>query len=259
MKPLKLSLLIILVLVQFGCEMASPELDEKKSLDFSISKIFSEAVPADFHANLPSLTVHYQGTGITGFAHHYYNQKGQSLFDVGFSSEKDTTGYSIYRYGNDGKLQEKIEYNFRILDHPKQEFFYHYNDDGKLRQVTRDGVNFETYEYNAKGQVARIILGPLPRQEFYRFEYDSLGRISRQFYATLAMPEFPLRDWYYQYNETGQLTAKMLPITETEMGAMFEYRYDSEGRLSEEIENYPEYGFTPWLSKKLYYGKIQGF
>lgn len=218
-----------------------------------------QAVPADFHANLPSLTVHYQGTGITGFAHHYYNQKGQSLFDVGFSSEKDTTGYSIYRYGNDGKLQEKIEYNFRILDHPKQEFFYHYNDDGKLRQVTRDGVNFETYEYNAKGQVARIILGPLPRQEFYRFEYDSLGRISRQFYAALAMPEFPLRDWYYQYNVKGQLTAKMLPITETEMGVMFEYRYDSEGRLSEEIENYPEYGFTPWLSKKLYYGKIQGF
>jgi hypothetical protein len=89
--------------------------------------------------------------------------------------------------------------------------------------------------------------------EIYIFEYDSLGRVKRQLYKSQIDGDSPLRDWYYGYNSDGLLVSKSIPISNTEMGVMFEYRYDAQKRLIEEIEYYPEYGFSLWLRSTIHY------
>ncbi len=72
-------------------------------------------------------------------------------------------------------------------------------------------------------------------------------------YKSQLEGDSPLRDWYYGYNSDGLLVSKSIPISDTQKEVMFEYRYDSQKRLVEEIEYYPEYGFSFWLRSTIHY------
>jgi YD repeat-containing protein len=222
----------------------------------NLATILDKTVPAGFHSHLPVYKTYYQGTGLIGYSHHFYDELGKELLKIGMNKEKDTTGFTYFNYSESGILLEK-KVNYLENLYPWDIFKYHYDDSGKLLQVTRNGKNFELYEYNELGQVSKMTLGGnLELAEIYLFEYDSLGRIKRQLYKSQIEGDSPLRDWYYGYNSDGLLVTKSVPYSDTEMGVMFEYKYDEQKRLIEEIENYPEFGFTLWLRTTLHYDKL---
>jgi hypothetical protein len=252
----RIYLIITLSLISFSsCEL-SKITDEPISNETTsnLGAILENAVPLGFHPDLPSSKTYFQGNGVIGHSQHYYDSQGKELLTVGLNPEKDTTGISLFTHSEKGLLIEKRVHSLRNQAFPLEKFEYYYDESDILKQITRNGENFEKYEYNEMGLLEKVILGGnLQLAEIYIFEYDSLGRVKRQLYKSQIDGDSPLRDWYYVYNSDGLLASKSIPISNTEMGVMFEYRYDAQKRLIEEIEYYPEYGFSLWLRSTIHY------
>ncbi|WP_373521694.1 RHS repeat domain-containing protein [Aquiflexum sp.] len=247
---------IALLLILFSsCDIATitdaPLTNEET---FNLLTILEKSVPVGFHPDLPNSKTYFQGSGVIGYSYHYFDSLGKELVKVGLGPERDTTGFSFFTYSEKGLLIEKKVNILRNQAFPWEVFQYHYNDSDQLKQITRNGNNFELYEYNELGQVVKVNLGGnLQLAEIYIFEYDSMGRVKRQLYKSQIEGDSPLRDWYYEYNSDGLLVSKSIPISDTQKEVMFEYRYDAQNRLVEETEYYPEYGFSLCLRSIIHY------
>jgi hypothetical protein len=250
-----IQIIFLALIILSGCDFYPNVPDQLvDGTSYDLAAILERTVSAEFHPNLPSSKTYFQGNGVIGHSHHYYDSQSKELLAIGLNPEKDTTGISLFTYSEKGQLTEKSVHSLRNQAFPLEKFEYHYDKSDKLKQITKNGENFEKYEYNEKGQVEKVILGGnLQLAEIYIFEYDSLGRVKRQLYKSQIEGDSPLRDWYYGYNSDGLLVSKSIPISNTEMGMMFEYRYDAQKRLIEEIEYYPEYGFSLWLRNTIHY------
>ena len=113
----------------------------------------------------------------------------------------------------DGKLARKEE---REGPH-RTAFGYEYDADGRLTQVSRDGVIVERYLYNAKGQRTAALYPALGRA--CEFAYDAHGRLLRAgdvAYAwspkgSLARREIGGFRTLYHYGNNTRLDALILP------------------------------------------------
>ncbi|WP_026969785.1 hypothetical protein [Algoriphagus terrigena] len=248
----------LFLIISSSCSPGPEDEPLNQDPEIDISAILQKSVAPGQHPTLPSLTTFYQGSEVTGYSHHFYDIEGKPLLEIGFNAQKDTLGLMTFHLTDQGLLNSKAEYSFQNLTHPVTTLEYHYDNAGRLKQISRDGNNFELYEYNTAGQISKISLGSNPGL-FYLFEYDEKGRISRQVYVAEDQYDTPFRDWYFGYDEGGLLISKSVPVSNTERRPMFEYRYDTKKRLVEEIEYYPEHGFALWLWKTLQYDGLDGF
>ncbi|WP_373495005.1 hypothetical protein [Aquiflexum sp.] len=145
--------IVLLYILFSGCELVQSK-DEPLSNEATFNLgILEKAVPVGFHPNLPSYKTHFQGSRVIGYSYHFYDSLGKELVNVGLSVERDTTGFSFFTYSEKGLLIEKRVNILRNQAFPWEVFQYHYNDADQLKQITRNGNNFELYEYNELGQV----------------------------------------------------------------------------------------------------------
>ncbi len=148
---------------------------------------------------------------------------------------------------------QKVDKEYELTGTQK----YMYNPDKTLHQITREGGNHFQYKYNESGLVSEIILGPItPQYEAYFFFYDENDRITRQIWGVSDQKESPIRDWHYIYDESGKLLSKSIPVLSYDnLKPMFVYSYDNQDRMIEELELYPEYGFSLFFKTVYRYGK----
>lgn len=245
-KPL-FSLGIILSIM--SCEVVPDEQDFSETLTeplLTLNQLLLEAVPSE---HKPNRVTKFQLDTFLSHRDIYYDSQGKELFDVYLDESLDTTSIVFYVY-SDGLLQEKNSYPKGLTGYNLGKTFkYHYNPDGSLHQITRDGLNHFLYKYNDQGLVSEKILGPFTDQyEAYFFFYDDNSRITRQIWGVSDQQESPIRDWHYIYDESGKLISKSIPVSSIDnLEPMFVYSYDDQDRIIEEVELYPEYGFSPFF------------
>jgi hypothetical protein len=215
-----------------------------------------ETLPAISVAQLQRLAVNfdnkatrvkkYQLNSLLSTHDKYYDASGRELFDVYLkNSSLDTSSLVLYTYENDLLIKKEVfpfdgeKYIFGEV------FTYQYDGSKRLIQQDRGSTIYFKYEYNDQDQLEKITFGPqISQQEGYQFYYDEQGRIQRQVWMVFTQPNSTIRDWHYVYNDYEKLIAKSIPTAPAgELRPMFEYTYDSEGRLIKELERYPEYGF----------------
>jgi len=193
----------------------------------------------------------YQLNSLLSIHDKYYYASGRELFDVYLrNSSLDTSSLVLYTYENDLLIKKEVfpfdgeKYVFGEV------FTYQYDGSKRLIQQDRGSTIYFKYEYNDQDQLKKITFGPqISLQEGYRFYYDEQGRIQRQVWMVFTQPNSSIRNWHYVYNEDGKLITKSIPTSLAgELTPMFEYTYDSQGRLIKELERYPEYGFQEYFS-----------
>jgi len=139
--------------------------------------------------------------------------------------------YNFQRfYENDGK---KIDVMSGIEGHFDQYSRYIFDDLGRLSSYRRGtDSNYDLNEYLYESENSEIIVG----------EYYSQTGMTQPFY-----------NYKYDYNDKGLLVAKSLRIVSAEYRPAYEYYYNSEGKLIEEITNDLYFGTTPVEKKKYEY------
>ena len=209
----------------------------------TLNQLLPKAVPSEDH---PNRITKFQLDTFLGHRDIYYDSQDVELFNVYLNESLDTTGISLLVYSDNLLIERnyypKEESGYKLLNTSK----YHYNSDRTLHQITREGINYMLYRYNEKGLVSEIVLGPNVNQsEIYYFFYDESDRITRQIWGVSDQEESPIRDWHYIYDVSGKLVSKSIPVLSLDnLKPMFTYSYDNQDRLIEEIELYPEYGFS---------------
>ncbi|PZX51345.1 hypothetical protein [Algoriphagus chordae] len=237
------------ILLLASCEVGPKEedfLEAKIEPYYSLEQLLLKAVPSE---NKPNRVTHYQ---LESFINHndiYYDSEENELLNVYLNESLDTTSIVLFVY-SDGLLLEKNAYPKDDSGYELTETFkYHYNSDGSLHQITRNGGIHMLYNYNDEALVSEIIFGPNTNlSEGYYFYYDEAGRITRQIWGISDQLESPIRDWHYIYDESGKLISKSIPVSSHDnLEPMFVYSFDNQDRMTEELELYPEYGFSPYF------------
>ncbi|SFT88546.1 hypothetical protein SAMN04489724_2556 [Algoriphagus locisalis] len=246
LKPI-VSLGFILSIV--SCEVVPDEQDFSETLtepQLTLIQLLPKAVPSD---DQPNRVTEFQLDTFLGHRDIYYDSQGNELFNVYLDESLDTTSIVLYVYSDDLIIEKNIYPKFHTDYKLTVTLKYHYNPDGSLHQITRDGLNHFQYKYNDQGLVSEKILGPFTDQyEAYFFFYDENSRITRQIWGVSDQQESPIRDWHYIYDESGRLISKSIPVSSIDnLEPMFVYSYDDQDRMIEEVELYPEYGFSPYF------------
>jgi len=181
--------------------------------------------------------------------HRYYDEDLNTVLTVNLNHEKDTLGASIYFYDHLGRLEIKKSYGYNQGS---------FSWTGDLRST-----------FNAEGTIETVHLiladGSPPRFRL-RNVFDERGLLQVTAYSDEERYEYiyednlPVRknymigesiylEYIYRYNDQVQLQAKQTAMHGG--GDAFQYFYDEEGRLKEERENSPQWGYSI-LSRKTY-------
>lgn len=180
----------------------------------------------------------------------YYDAQGKILLKVQIGQEDDTTGVFLNEYLENGDLSRTAVYfpdstGFQ-LDHFLQRT---YDDQRKTVEVLleKNGVStqYERFGYDASARATYYRRGTDSAYSMHEYVYanDSSREISEELYLEKGMTE-PFYRYRYDYDSAGLLAAKSLQVVSTGYRPAFEYRYDQEGRLIEEIENDLYFGIT---------------
>lgn len=216
--------------------------------DISVGQLQKLAVNFDDKA---TRVEKYQLNSLLSTHDKYYDASGRELFDVYLRNQsRDTSSLVLYTYENDLLIKREV-FPFDSEKYVFGEVFtYQYDGLNRLIQQDRGSTIYFKYEYNDQDRLNKITFGPqISQQEGYQFYYDDQGRIQRQVWMVFTQPNSPIRDWHYVYDEDGKLRAKSIPTSpDGDFTPMFEYTYDSQGRLVKELERYPEYGFQEHFS-----------
>lgn len=180
----------------------------------------------------------------------YYDTQGQELLRVTIQ-DWDTTGVYLNEYLKDGKLDQTAVY----VPGPEGFVFAHYfkrfyEDNGQTIHVMvgRDG-NFsqhEMYRYDERDRKIIYRRGTETAYDLheYFYETDQSSRIMEEHYRQSGMTE-PFYRYRYDYDDRNLLFAKSLQLLGPEFRPAFEYKYDENGHLIEEITNYLYLGTIP--------------
>lgn len=182
----------------------------------------------------------------------FYNTEGFENLDISLNTlNNDTLSITLYEYDQKTLISKKF-YLWNDLLSPSETYNYFYNQEGGISQILRNDKNFERYHY-LKGKIERINLGA-DESFFYEFTYAD-DKIIRQVYRTITDIEYPIMDWKYVYDETGNLISKDLIRNEEISNPMFTFEYDSRNRLIESKEY--DLFFDPYLMVRKVYEYTQ--
>lgn len=180
----------------------------------------------------------------------YYDAQGKILLKVQIGQEDDTTGVFLNEYLENGDLSHTAVYSrdssgFQLAHLLKRT----YVDQGTTVEVflEKDGVStqYERFGYDGSARATYYRRGTDSAYSMHEYVYanDSSRQISEELYLERGMTE-PFYRYRYDYDSSGLLTAKSLQVVSPGFRPAFEYRYDQEGRLFEEIENDLYFGIT---------------
>lgn len=180
----------------------------------------------------------------------YYDTQGRELLRVRIQ-DWDTTGVYLSEYLENGKLDQTGVYT----QGPEGYVFNHYfkrfyEDNGRTINVMlgRDG-NFSQYEMYRYDEHDRKIIYRRGTETAYDlheyfYETDQSTQIIAEHYRQSGMSE-PFYRYRYDYDDRNLLFAKSLQLLGPEFRPAFEYRYDVNGNVKEEITNYLYIGTVP--------------
>ena len=172
----------------------------------------------------------------------YYDTEGRELLKVTIQNW-DTTAVFVNEYLEDGKLDQTGVYSlgpeWYVFTHYFKRF---YENNGRTINIMvgRDG-NFSQHQLYVLDELGRKISyrrGSETAFDLHEFFYeDELStRIIEEHYRQSGMTE-PLYRYRYDYNEQNLLLAKSLQLLGPEYRPAYEYHYDGQGNLVEEITN----------------------
>jgi len=188
----------------------------------------------------------------------YYDELGRELLKVGLY-DSDTIGFYLNEYLEDGNLNRTSVFRLGaeglFFDFEWQRF---YEDDGRTIRVElgRDGI-FEEYERFEYDDLVRKVTYRRGDDEFYElheyFYIDENDSLIREEHVRESGMEIPFYRYRYDYNHENLLIAKSTNMFAGEFRSAFEYKYDSQGRLIEEITNGISFGEDPMERKTFVY------
>ncbi|MEB2778172.1 hypothetical protein SYJ56_22875 [Algoriphagus sp. D3-2-R+10] len=258
-------LIIILLLAGFSCEVneaEEPVVEEVLNKDYPLILLQSDLFtpPGQIRSidfSQFEFERHISRTDL------YYDKDGNNILSIGINmtepsegqnfAKLDTIGATVYIYELD-QLLEEHNYDFRNGNFGiSGSRTYSFDDLGRrYQEFDQNEVLRATYFYNDSGQLESKKYGENQEMEWDQFIYDDQDRLLRQVYW--GSGDAPLRDFYYRYNALGKLEAK-----ETwELGSdsrkdAFQYFYNGENQLVEEIEYDPNFGFIQLMKKEYSY------
>lgn len=191
---------------------------------------------------------HDEQDRFVGRSDYYYDGSGYRILSVGISPDNDTTGISVYKNNPLGLLVEDIWFK-------KIQNVYQWNS---TRSYERDNTGKITHQYSETFNMPRKLLstyihnedGLLVERAFsqsrYLYDYDETNKPIRFRWVAGQEEEYPLQEYFYQYNEDNLLKAKVtkrgVPEGEPMMPA-FVFSYNDRRQLVEETEYDPLMGF----------------
>ncbi|MDO6437513.1 hypothetical protein Q4534_08855 [Cyclobacterium sp. 1_MG-2023] len=186
----------------------------------------------------------------------YYDEAGKELLKVRIK-DFDTTRVYLNEYLENGALNRTSVFGSGaeglFFDFDFQRF---YEDDGRTIRVEqgRDGKfkEYERFEFDDLGRKITYRRGDDEIFELYEYYYnDEEDRKIREEHFREWGMENPFYRYKYFYNERDLLIARSLKIISPEYRPAFEYKYDSNDRLIEEITNDLYFG-TQAVERKIF-------
>ncbi|MHA7131673.1 hypothetical protein [Algoriphagus namhaensis] len=189
---------------------------------------------------------------------YYYDREGKELLKVKIR-ENDTTGIYLHEYLPDGKLDRVQVFSVSEIDDKlfhNFDFQRVYNSDEPSVTVLQGGESsfriYEKFWYDEDQRLVAYRRGDEVNYDLHEYFYEETlpSRIKEEHYRQSGMTE-PFYRYRYDYSTEGRLVAKSLQLLGPEFRPAFEYHYDEEGRLAEEITNYLYIGTQP-IERKTY-------
>lgn len=188
----------------------------------------------------------------------YYDTEGRELLRVTIQ-DWDTTGVFLNEYLADGKLDQTGVYSLGPAGFVFTQYFKRfYENNGQTINVMlgRDG-NFsqhQQYKFDDLGRTISYRRGTETVFDLHEYFYDTgqSTQIMEEHYRQSGMTE-PFYRYRYDYDDRNLLIAKSLQLLGPEYRPAFEYKYDENGNLIEEITNYLYIGTVPTERKTFEY------
>ncbi|OOG78549.1 hypothetical protein [Algoriphagus sp. A40] len=188
----------------------------------------------------------------------YYDTQGRELLRVTIP-DQDTAGVYLNEYLADGKLDQTVVYipgpeGFVFVHYFKR--FYENNDQTINVMQGRDGnySQYAHYKFDQHGRKISYRRGTETLFDLHEYYYETgqSTQIMEEHYRQSGMTE-PFYRYRYDYDGRNFLIAKSLQLLGPEFRPAFEYGYDENGNLIEEITNYLYLGTVPTERKTFEY------
>jgi len=245
----KISLYFPLLFFLFGCQNEEHPMVDDNTENQELLDILNENLLMPSGELSMVYTFLLNSSDYRSVQHRYYDEDLNTVLTVNLNHDKDTLGASIYFYDHQGRLETKKSYGYNEGS---------FSWTGNLRSTFNAEGTIETVDlilsdgspprfrlrniYNERG-----LLQVTEYSDEERYEYIYEGNIPVR--MNYIIGESIYMKYIYRYNDQEQLQAKQTTIHGG--GDAFQYFYDEEGRLKEERENSPQWGYST-LSKKLY-------
>ncbi|MBN3580787.1 hypothetical protein JYB64_00200 [Algoriphagus aestuarii] len=186
----------------------------------------------------------------------YYDSQEREVLKF-VINDGDTASVNLNRYLSNGKLDKTSVFSPSPTGLIYSYDFQHtYENDGRKIEVLRgiDGefVLYSRFIYDDLGRLKSYQRGTDSAFDLheYLYESESSDLIIGENYSQTGMTE-PFYRYKYDYNVNGWLVSKSLQILGPDFRPAFQYAYNTEGQLIEEITNDLYFGTTP-VERKTY-------
>jgi len=198
----------------------------------------------------------YNEEGIVDRRSEYdYNSSGNKTEYRYYDLEDDVlAGRTVYTYDAQGLLVTSEGFGRQNIRTSYWEYSYDEQGNRILSSYTdMDGVNTwrYTYTYDENGRIATEAIffpygsdGNHSQLGYYRYTYDASGLLTKKLWTETTGSYFVHNDYYYSYNEAGQLTEiKEIDEHDREDGRIT-YTYDEQNRLTGMSEVDGDYDYS---------------
>jgi len=223
----------------FGESSTPTKMGEKKLLLYKVLNGPLNTPPN----KLKSESVYFGPSTLRYRTDYYYDAQEREHLRVTIQ-DGDTLAVYLNEYLENGKLDQTSVYS----SGPKDFVFVHlfkniYQNNGQLVTIMKGSEdNFSQHEQYTFDELGRKISYRRGKETLYSlhryiYETDQSNKIYEEHYHESGQTA-PLYRYHYTYNGSSLLQAKIISFSNTKgEKAEFEYFYNEEGRLSEELKN----------------------
>lgn len=173
---------------------------------------------------------------------YYYDSQDREFLSIRIK-ENDTTKIELKEYLTNGKLDRSLVFFPGTVNFYFAHFLqYHYEMEGRMVEIylgsPESMKQYSIYTYDELDRITSYRRGTDTAYDLHEYLYDteSSDLISEELYSQSGMTE-PFYRYRYDYNEQNLLTSKSLQLLGPDFRPAFEYYYDNNGKLIEEITN----------------------
>jgi hypothetical protein len=253
-------ILFFALLGLYSCEVT----DSQDSLPLTLEEKLKEVMnmPRDFPSGKLSSVVVYGGDSeqVHATREIYYPAIGNISVHVIRDRNQDTVGIGL-NYFRAELLETSHFFNYEngkpVWWSTKEYQYLSGNLVDKIfsTSATKERSLLAQYRYNSQNLLTQIEYPNENVAELAVYEYDSLGRISREWKTALGQEESKIDYLVYQYSE-GLLVAKesgIRGIISEDRQDAFQYFHDAQGRVIMQKEFDPYFGFQQKSRSEFFY------